>query len=51
MGPRQIMAWSASTRKPMDITCTPWLRMGSMVLPSEVSGLPLMPIIMGTLGP
>jgi hypothetical protein len=30
----------ASTRKPIDMTCTPWPSIGSMVLPSRLSGRP-----------
>jgi hypothetical protein len=51
IGPRQIMAWSGSTRKPIDITCTPWFSIGSIDWPSVLSGWPSMPIIMGWLGP
>ena len=51
IGPRQTIAWSGSTRKPIDITSTPWLTSGAIVLPSFDSGLPLMPIIIGWLGP
>ena len=39
------------TLEPIDITCTPWFSIGSMVWPSVLSGLPLMPIIIGWLGP
>ena len=38
MGPRQIMAVSSSTRKPIDMTCTPWPSSGSRMRPEMSRG-------------
>ena len=52
MGPRQIIAVSSSTRKPIDITRTPWFSIGIRRLPSAVAlGRPLRPIRRGCDGP
>ena len=51
MGPRQMSAWSGSTRKPIDITSTPWARSGVIRLPSLEVGFSVMPVRMGTEGP
>jgi hypothetical protein len=51
IGPRQIVGASWSTSRPIDIASTPCARIGSMVLPSGLSGRPDRPSIIGTLGP
>ena len=51
MGPRQIMAASSSTRKPMDMTLRPWAAMGSSTRFSRSRGLPLIPSSLGIDGP
>ena len=37
--------------KPIEIAWMPWRSIGSIVLPSFVSGLPVMPSIVGCDGP
>ena len=52
MGPRQIIAWSGSTKKPMEMTLTPYAASGSTSFPSGEEGFaPKSPIIRGMLGP
>ena len=52
-GPRQISAWSGSTRKPIDMTSTPKRVIGFIFLPSAsaASGLPVRPKSLGMDGP
>ena len=54
IGPRQMTGVSLSTRKPIDMTFTPWFSIGRSIAasPSPVtSGRPPSPIISGTEGP
>ena len=51
IGPRQIIGVSWSTSRPIDIASIPCARIGSMVLPSGLSGRPDRPSIIGMLGP
>ena len=51
MGPRQIMAVSSSTRKPMDMTLQPQPSMGMSVRPVFTLGRPRMPKSLGIEGP
>src|ERR1700687_5200645 len=51
IGPRQIMARSSSTRKPMDITLTPKRSMGSSMRGPTRRGLPRRPNSFGCEGP
>src|SRR5438874_1053401 len=51
IGPRQIMARSSSTRKPIDITLTPKRSIGSSMPPPACRGLPRRPNSFGSEGP
>ena len=51
IGPRQIIGASGSTRKPIDITFTPWVSSGFSRLPPTVSGFWVSPSRRGIDGP
>ena len=51
MGPRQIIGVSSSTRKPIDITGTPWRTIGFNRVPPMVSGFSRMARSLGSDGP
>ena len=51
IGPRQIMALSSSTRKPIDITLTPNRSIGSSMRGPSCRGLPRSPNSFGSDGP
>jgi hypothetical protein len=50
MGPRQITGVSSGTKKPIEITFTPWASSGR-IMSLKPTGLPLAPIMRGTLKP
>src|SRR5699024_8725612 len=53
LGPRQTTGVLSSTKKPIDITCTPWARGGTKYFCSSTPGLVpgARPSIIGKLGP
>ena len=51
IGPRQIIAVSCGTKKPIDIHVTPCASMGIIVLPSGEDGRPVIPSRVGREGP
>ena len=51
IGPRQIIGVSSSTRKPIDMTLTPYASSGFMIRPSTISGFPESPKRRGIDGP
>gem|GEM_PF-5501514 len=48
IGPRQIVAWSGPTTKPIDTSLRPYFSMGNWVVFWSIIPRPIM---MGTLGP
>ena len=51
IGPRQIIAVSSSTRKPIDMIARPKRWIGIIFLLSSSCGFSLMPVSLGTEGP
>jgi hypothetical protein len=47
----EIIGVSSPTSSPIDIACRPWPSLGSIDLPSGLSGRPVNPSIFGMLGP